>query len=185
MEATRQLFRQLISPGNIAVTGALIRGEYTKIVAGAEYAGIPLDASLYERMVKHWSLLQATIVDRVNAIIPVYDDRSFRMAKFETWLNRQGLFSSWPRTEGGQIALDDDTFRDQAGLHQELEPLRQVRQMLGQLHHPGLRVGSDGRNRCLLSPFKTKTGRNAPSTAHFIFGLSARIRRDPHFRRLS
>jgi hypothetical protein len=34
-------------------------------------------------------------------------------------------------------------------------------------------TGVDGRNRALLSPFASKTGRNQPSTTKFIFGLSA------------
>jgi DNA polymerase I len=37
-------------------------------------------------------------------------------------------------------------------------------------------VGADSRNRCLLSPFGTKTGRNAPSTTKFAYGLPAWLR---------
>jgi DNA polymerase I len=37
-------------------------------------------------------------------------------------------------------------------------------------------VGSDGRNRCPLRPFATKTGRNAPSTTKFIFGPAVWLR---------
>ena len=39
-----------------------------------------------------------------------------------------------------------------------------------------LQVGEDGRNRCLLSAFGTKTGRNAPSNTKFIFGPSVWLR---------
>lgn len=34
----------------------------------------------------------------------------------------------------------------------------------------GLTIGTDGRNRTLLSPFSAKTGRNQPSNTKFIFG---------------
>jgi DNA polymerase I-like protein with 3'-5' exonuclease and polymerase domains len=37
-------------------------------------------------------------------------------------------------------------------------------------------VGDDGRNRCLLSPFASKTGRNQPSNSRFIFGPSVWLR---------
>jgi len=37
-------------------------------------------------------------------------------------------------------------------------------------------VGRDGRNRVMLSCFRTKTGRNAPSNSRFIFGPSAWLR---------
>ncbi len=39
-----------------------------------------------------------------------------------------------------------------------------------------LAVGSDGRNRCLLSPFRARSSRNAPSNARFIFGPSCWLR---------
>jgi len=37
-------------------------------------------------------------------------------------------------------------------------------------------VGDDGRNRCLLSPFQARTGRNQPSNSKFIFGPSVWLR---------
>ncbi|MDA9975446.1 DNA polymerase [Alphaproteobacteria bacterium] len=39
-----------------------------------------------------------------------------------------------------------------------------------------LAVGSDGRNRTLLSPFRARTGRNQPSNSRFIFGPSTWLR---------
>src|SRR5258707_14438989 len=37
-------------------------------------------------------------------------------------------------------------------------------------------VGADGRNRCLLSPFRSRTGRNQPSNTRFIFGPGSWMR---------
>jgi len=39
-----------------------------------------------------------------------------------------------------------------------------------------LAVGPDGRNRCLLSPFSSRTSRNQPSNNRFIFGPSVWLR---------
>jgi DNA polymerase-1 len=39
-----------------------------------------------------------------------------------------------------------------------------------------LQVGKDGRNRCLLSAFSSRTGRNQPSNTKFIFGPSVWLR---------
>ncbi len=39
-----------------------------------------------------------------------------------------------------------------------------------------LAVGRDGRNRLLLSPFGSRSGRNTPSNTKFIFGPSAWLR---------
>ena len=49
-------------------------------------------------------------------------------------------------------------------------PLHELRATLANLRLTGLQVGADGRNRCLLSPFRAVTGRNQPSNAKFIFG---------------
>src|SRR5262249_47994022 len=55
-------------------------------------------------------------------------------------------------------------------------PIRELRHTLGQLRLHELAVGSDGRNRCLLSAFGAKTGRNTPSNSRFIFGPSTWLR---------
>ena len=58
----------------------------------------------------------------------------------------------------------------------EVGPIRELRHALGQMRLNELAVGSDGRNRCLLSPFRSRTGRNQPSNSKFIFGPSAWLR---------
>jgi hypothetical protein len=76
----------------------------------------------------------------------------------------------WPKLPSGAFALDDDTFDDMARFHPELRPLYEIRSSLGKLRLTGLSIGSDGRNRCMLSIFQTVTGRNAPSNSAFIYG---------------
>jgi DNA polymerase-1 len=65
---------------------------------------------------------------------------------------------------------DDATFRDQTLRWPQLIPLHELRVTLSNLRLTGLEVGADGRNRCLLSPFSSVTGRNQPSSTKFIFG---------------
>jgi DNA polymerase I-like protein with 3'-5' exonuclease and polymerase domains len=55
-------------------------------------------------------------------------------------------------------------------------PIRELRHTLSQLRLNELTVGADGRNRCLLSAFQSRTGRNQPSNAKFIFGPSTWLR---------
>ena len=62
------------------------------------------------------------------------------------------------------------TFRDQTIRWPQLLPLHELRATLANLRLTGLQVGADGRNRCLLSPFRAVTGRNQPSNTRFIFG---------------
>jgi hypothetical protein len=147
-----------------------------KAIAIAEYRGVPLDAALYRRMMEHWPALQSKVIARVNETIPVFEDGHLREALVKKWLRNEGLLTNWHRTPTGGIALDEDTLRDAAARYPQVEPLRQARQILGQMHRPDLCIGLDGRNRCLLSPFATKTGRNAPSTTKFIFGMPSYMR---------
>jgi DNA polymerase I-like protein with 3'-5' exonuclease and polymerase domains len=58
----------------------------------------------------------------------------------------------------------------------EVGPIRELRHTLGQLRLHELAVGPDGRNWCLLSIFRSKTGRNQPSNSEFVFGPSCRAR---------
>jgi hypothetical protein len=75
------------------------------------------------------------------------------------------------------LCLDDETFRQAAKRHPMLVgKWRELRHTLGQMRLADLAVGSDGRNRCLLSPFQSRTGRNQPSNSRFIFGPSAWLR---------
>lgn len=100
---------------------------------------------------------------------------SFCRRKFAEWLAREGI--PWPRLESGELALDDDTFRQMARTHPAVAPLRELRHSLGEMRlFVDLAVGPDGRNRCLLSPFRSVTGRNQPSNAKFIFGPSCWLR---------
>ena len=76
----------------------------------------------------------------------------------------------------GALALDHKTFKEMSRRHPEVRPLRELRGSLSQLRLRDLTVGTDGRNRCLLSPFSSKTGRNQPSNSKFIFGAPSWLR---------
>jgi hypothetical protein len=100
---------------------------------------------------------------------------SFSAARFEAYLAGQGI--AWPRLESGALALDDDTFRQQARAYPAaIGPIREVRHALAQLRLTALTVGADGRNRYLLSAFGSRTGRNSPSARASIFGPACWIR---------
>ena len=100
---------------------------------------------------------------------------SFSSRRFAEWLAKSDI--PWPRLPTGALALDDDTFRQMARMYPRVAPLRELRYSLGEMRlFSDLAVGSDGRNRCLLSAFRSVTGRNQPSNAKFIFGPSCWLR---------
>jgi hypothetical protein len=83
----------------------------------------------------------------------------------------------WPEDDRGRLSLSDEVVADMATLHPELVPLRVGRQALAQLKPEELAVGADGRSRTLLSPFRSKTGRNQPRSKRFVLGGSSWLRR--------
>jgi hypothetical protein len=100
---------------------------------------------------------------------------AFSAHRFEHYLARKQI--PWPRLESGALALDDATFREMARAYPaDIGPLRDVRHALSQLKLHELAVGRDGRNRCLLSAFGSRTGRNQPSNSAYIFGPSTWLR---------
>lgn len=99
----------------------------------------------------------------------------FSSELFAQFIRRKGI--AWPRLDSGRLALDDDTFSEMAKLSPaEIGPIREIRHTLGQMRLNELAVGEDGRNRCLLSAFRSKTGRNQPSNSRFVFGPSCWLR---------
>ncbi|MDY3558621.1 DNA polymerase, partial [Gemmata sp. JC673] len=100
---------------------------------------------------------------------------TFSADRWAAYLARTRI--AWPRLPSGALALDDETFRERARAHPaEVGPIRELRHTLGQMRLHELAVGPDGRNRCLLSAFRSRTGRNQPSNARFVFGPSCWLR---------
>ncbi|MBX7132154.1 MAG: hypothetical protein K1X67_05675, partial [Fimbriimonadaceae bacterium] len=153
---------------------APLRGLYMTAVARMEWTGIPIDTSTRDRLVDGWERIQDGLIGEIDHAYGVYDGRSFRRELFESYLVGHGI--AWPKLPSGQIALDDDTFREMVRRYPDLSPLRELRVSLSQMRLSDLSVGSDGRNRTLLSPFRARTGRNQPSNSRFAFGPATWLR---------
>jgi DNA polymerase family A len=153
---------------------ALLRGRYMAAAARMEFAGVPVDTNTLDKFREHWFDIQDTLIQRIDSAYGVFEGRSFRYSKFSAYLERAGI--PWPRLESGALDLDDGAFREQAKSHPEIAPLRELRSALSDLRLNDLAVGRDGRNRCLLSVFQARTGRNQPSNSKYIFGPSVWLR---------
>ncbi|MGB3291101.1 MAG: DNA polymerase [Burkholderiaceae bacterium] len=174
--ATAKLLRMMtkVLGGHRRHAFALNRGDYTKAVARMESNGIPVDVEMLERLRVNWSGMQDKLIARVDENYGVYEGRTFKQARFLDYLQRHDI--PWPMLASGRPALDDDTFADQCKTWSQLTPLKELRQALSRLRLADLPVGQDGRNRTMLSMFRSITGRNQPSNSKFIFGLSAWLR---------
>lgn len=174
VDATASLLTAMVKRGGLDMGRALWRGRYTQAVATMETRGVPLDTVTLNQLQDKGDAIQAGLIEHVDRAYGVFEGASFRLGKFERYLNQQGI--PWPRLASGSLALDDDTFKEQSRTYPQLAALRELRASLGQMRLPRLAVGQDGRNRCLLSPFRSVTGRNQPSNARFIFGPATWMR---------
>lgn len=153
---------------------ALLRGQYNIAVAAMETYGTPIDIQTYTDLCHFWDKIKGELILEVDAEYEVYQDGVFKSELFEQYLAKKTI--PWPRTATGKLKLDEDTFKEMSKVHPSLLPLRNLRDCLAKLRLNDLYVGTDGRNRCLLSQFSSITGRNQPSTTKFIFGLSKWLR---------
>jgi hypothetical protein len=154
---------------------ALLRGRYTAAIAKMEWTGIPIDTHSLDTLRSSWTEIQQQLIQRIDAGRGIYDGRTFKTERFASWLVEQSI--PWPRLASGSLDLSDDCFHEMGRAYPDrVSPIRELRTALSQLRLESLAVGSDGRNRCLLSPFGTRTGRNTPSNSRFIFGPSTWLR---------
>jgi hypothetical protein len=153
----------------------LLRGQFHAAVAQMESRGLPIDTEALELLKAQWAYIRIALVEEVNCSYGIYDGLSFRQARFAAWLDQHLI--AWPLDENGRLQLDDDTWKEVARRHPIVEPLRQLRKTLALMRGGiALPVGADGRARCMLSPFGTITGRNAPKSSKFIFAYPAWLR---------
>lgn len=152
----------------------LLRGAYIKALSHVEKNGVPIDIVNFKAIKENWDGIRKTLILEIDKDFGVFSGEVFKRDLFETWLIKNDL--SWPRLATGNLDLKDDTFKDMAIIYPEVAPLRDLRTILSKMRTIEVAVGEDGRNRCMLSPFKSKTGRNQPSTTKFIFGPSSWVR---------
>jgi len=143
-------------------------------IALMEHNGIPIDIETLTSFKENWPEIQGRLIREIDQDYGIYEGTTFKINKFEQYLISNNL--SWVRTEKGNLELNDETFKQMVVSYPQLQGLKDLRDILGKLRLSEIPVGSDGRNRCLLSPFSTKTGRNAPSTSKFIFGPAVWLR---------
>lgn len=153
---------------------ALVRGRYMVAAARIESVGIPVDTETFAQLKTHWSLIQDELVARVNQKYRVYEGRTFKSGLFSQWLQRSGI--PWPRLPSGELDLSDDAFKSMSHTYPVVAPLRELRQTMSEMRLNDVAVGPDGRNRCLLSAFRARTGRNQPSNSKFVFGTATWLR---------
>jgi hypothetical protein len=152
-------------PG-IDVPRALLRARYIAAASAMEHAGTPIDVPMLELLRARWTDIQDQLIADIDTDYGVFVGRTFKADLFANWLARPGI--AWPLLESGCLDLSDDAFRQQARVYPSISPLRELRSSLSDLRLNDLAVGRDGRNRTILSAFRSRTGRNQPSNGELF-----------------
>jgi hypothetical protein len=158
-----------------------IRGEYMRSCTLMERTGVPLDVPTLRRLQRNWDRIRLRLAGESLREFPFFDGLRFSHEKFEKFLVKRGLDVSWPSTaKNQQRKLDEDTWREQATFHPELEPARALYFTM-RMNKLNIACAGDGRNRVMLGAFGTKTGRNRPSgketgEGSFIFAPNRWVR---------
>lgn len=158
----------------LELQNALYRGRYLAAVARMEACGVPIDTEMLGRLRANWCGMRSQLIREVDREYEVYLGDQFVAERFRVWLYERSI--PWPQGSQGTLKLDDETFRQMAKMFPSVAPLRELRHALSSLRIEKLAVGRDGRNRTDLRPFRSKTGRNQPSTNQFIFGPAVWLR---------
>ncbi len=153
---------------------ALFRGRYMAAAAHIEFNGTPINLSLLHNLRDKWTLIQDQLISEIDGDYRVCDGRTFKVDRFERWLSETEI--PWPTLTSGRLDLSDDAFKEMARIDPRVAPLRELRTALSEMRLNDLTVRRDGFNRCLLSGFSARTGRNQPSNTRFIFGPSVWLR---------
>ena len=159
---------------NLDLPRALMRGRYMKAVSHMHATGTPIDTQMQIEIATYWDQIQDELIAQIDASYGVYEGRTFKAKNWADYLQKEGI--AWPRLATGRLELTDDTFKQMARIYSKVGPIRELRSALSEMRLSNITVGDDGRNRCLLSPFASKTGRNQPSNSRFIFGPSVWLR---------
>jgi hypothetical protein len=172
VEALDKIFPKIISDGLIPY--ALLRGDYIKSLAVVEENGIAVDYKRIKDFEEHFPALRLKLVKEFDPDNLFYDGLVFKYQKLLSYVKKHNI--DWPLLDSGLLDMKETTFKVQAKKDKIIQSIYQLRQVLSKTTRLKPQVGPDGRCRCMLSPFASKTSRNQPSTNKFPFGWPSMMR---------
>jgi hypothetical protein len=163
---------------------ALYWGEFAAVSAKMQHRGVPIDMVNYPSLAdaKVWRSIRDEMVPAVDAQYGVYvrnavGDWVFSWDRWTAYLKREGLYDLWPRLDTGKLDMRRKTFENMSKGFPQLEALRQLRHTRDKMRKVKLAVSKmDGRNRVVLWPFQSKTGRTQPKASEWIFSPAVWLR---------
>jgi hypothetical protein len=156
----------------------LHRGRFMAAVARKTRHGIPVDVAGLNGLRTYRAEICRAIAQNYEATHHwgIYDGAAFRYAKYEEFLDREGI-CDLPRTKKkDRVTTKSDILAKYEIKHPKLSPLRQCVGTLDLLSAFNVPVFDDGRTRCFANSLGSITGRDQPSTTKNLFGLPKMFR---------
>ena len=125
-----------------------------------ERRGVPIDKELAGRLRDRWDDVVHRLITDSKGEFDVIGNKDIDQKKFAIWLESHGLLHSWPRnfSKSSSFRSDTDTLSDWGKSFPQVMGLKEF---LGTVRRTKLvdklQIGSDGRNRFLISPFGLRT----------------------------
>ena len=154
---------------------ALLRGRFMKAAAAIEWNGIPIDTATLNLLRQHWTGIQDELIAEIDRDYGVFEGRSFRQERWRALARPRTAFPGRPPRPGSSSSPTTPFGRWPRRIP-KVSPMRELRSALSEMRLADLAVGSDGRNRTILSAFQSRTGRCQPSNTKYIFGPSVWLR---------
>jgi len=152
---------------------ALKRGHYLRASALIERNGIPFDTTCLLNILDHKDKFKSKLIEKHDEH-GIYVDGAFSKKRFSDFLCKNDI--NWPLDSESNLILKKEVFEERAQSHRILQSLSDLRKLTSKLSKFNLPIGNDERSRCHLNPFSSKTWRNQPSNADFIFGQPSWLR---------
>jgi hypothetical protein len=160
----------------LKLSQGLERGRFMKPVTLMHAQGVPVNVEAVEYLRRNGPEILRKLIETVDKDYGVFVDAMFKEKLYANWITAKGLADIWSKTPGGQFAHDKETRKQMCEICPEFAPLSELLGSRSQLKQNKLLVGSDGRNRTSINPYRTVTGRCAPSNSEGVFGLPSWLR---------
>jgi len=156
---------------------APLRGAFIMEIERIRWRGKPIDTVLYQETKQYAPLILPKMREDLNRKLDaeVYFAGVFKRRTMLRLMRQHNIpIPIDPKT--GNESCATKLIKSMIETYPPLKDFYEYKRMIDAIKNPELEIGSDGRNRCWLNPFGTKTGRNNPSTNRELLGLPHTMR---------
>ena len=148
---------QILELDRLELARAIRRCQYGFRVGGIRFDGSYVNGGSLRRLRRCFADHTPELIRIIDEPFGVFPNGRFSKERLFALLERKGIDTSWRREK--DLSLDGTTLRDLVAVHPFLQPIRDLKGIVGRKTIHNLAVGSDGRVRPKIVPFWTTSGR--------------------------